>query len=247
MTLQHQFANHFTWTTNYTWSHCVSSWDFAGELAGVIYQNPLNRATGERGNCGYDHRQNFISSLVAVSPGVGRGLAKRLTLNWQLSPVVSFFTGNPLQLSDGKDISLSGQGLDRPSIVDSTQVFQVPQGGIAPYWFNPSAFVCAGNTVASPCSTFTGLFGSVGRNSMYGPGQIRWDMALSRRFAFTERWQLDFRADFFNIMNHANWGNPGTSVSSAATFGEVTTFYPSYPANSNNGPRIIQMALKLYF
>ena len=39
--------------TTYTWSHCVSTWDFAGELAGTVYQNPLNRATGERGNCGY--------------------------------------------------------------------------------------------------------------------------------------------------------------------------------------------------
>jgi hypothetical protein len=66
-------------------------------------------------------------------------------------------------------------------------------------------------------------------------------MALTRRFTLKERWKLDFRADFFNIMNHANWNNPGLSNQSS-TFGEVTTFY-----QSSNTPREIQMALKLYF
>jgi hypothetical protein len=57
VSLNKRFSHNFTILSNYTFSHCVSSWDFAGELAGVIYQNPLNRETGERGNCGFDHRQ----------------------------------------------------------------------------------------------------------------------------------------------------------------------------------------------
>ena len=84
------------------------------------------------------------------------------------------------------------------------------------YWFNPAAFA------VQPAGTF----GNLGRNALYGPGQINWDMALTRRFTLKERWKLDFRADFFNIMNHANWNNPGTSNQSS-TFGEVTTFYQS--------------------
>jgi hypothetical protein len=52
-----------------------------------------------------------------------------------------------------------------------------------------------------------------------------------------ERWSLDFRSDFFNIMNHGNWSNPVTSNTSS-TFGQITGF---------GSPRIIQMALKLYF
>ena len=77
----------------------------------------------------------------------------------------------------------------------------------------------------------------MGRNAIYGPGQINFDMALTRRFTVGERWKLDLRADFFNIMNHANWGNPGTNITSG-TFGEITSF---------GSPRLIQMALKLYF
>jgi hypothetical protein len=115
VSVQHRMSHNITFLSNYTWSHCISDWDFAGELAGTVYQNPTNRA-GERGNCGFDHRQVFNTSLVVYnSPGLGHSAAKAITKNWQLSPIVSLFTGNPIQLTDGgKDISLSGQGLDRP-------------------------------------------------------------------------------------------------------------------------------------
>jgi hypothetical protein len=69
-------------------------------------------------------------------------------------------------------------------------------------------------------------------------------MAVSRPFQLSERWKLEFRSDFFNIMNHANPGNVGgggflgTALSSSGTLGTVTSFMP---------PRIIQLAMKLYF
>jgi len=240
VSIQHQFARNFTLRSNYTWSHCVSSWDFAGELAGPVYQNPLNRAEGERGNCGYDHRQMFVTTLVALSPGFGSAFVQRLTKDWQVSPIISFFSGNPIQLLDGgagstKDISLSGQLQDRPEVMLPGQVYGVAAGNDPPMWFNPSAFMCAGSN--SSCTVSSGLFGNLGRNALYGPGQINWDMAVTRRFAYRERWRLETRADFFNIMNHANWNNPGTNITNG-TFGEVTSF---------GNPRIIQLALKLFF
>jgi hypothetical protein len=248
LSAQHQFAKHYTLRTNYTWSHCSSSWDFAGELAGVVYQNPLNRAEGERGNCGYDHRQVFVATVVASSPGVGNGFAKGLTKDWQVSPIISFQTGNPIQLSvGGKDISLSGQLLDRPDVLEPDQVHQLPAPATGPFWFNPNAFICADSinsvsaaTLSPNCvaaTAATAAFGNLGRNAIYGPGSIQWDMAVSRRFAIKERWKLEFRSDFFNIMNHANWNNPATSITSS-TFGQVTGF---------GSPRYIQMAMRLYF
>jgi len=248
LSAQHQWAHNFTWRVNYTWSHCVSSWDFAGELAGVVYQNPLNRAEGERGNCGYDHRQTFITSMVAQSPGIGGAFAKRITKDWQVSPIISFITGNPIQITaGGKDISLSGQLLDRPDVLLPDQVYAAPAPGNGPYWFNPNAFICASSigsvsaaTLTPNCAASTAAtaaFGNLGRNTVYGPGQINWDMAVTRRFSFGERWKFDVRADFFNIMNHANWSNPSASITSS-TFGEVTGY---------GSPRIIQMALKLFF
>jgi hypothetical protein len=241
---EHPFNNNFTLLVNYTWSHCVSTWDFAGELAGPVYQNSNDRNGLERGNCGFDHRLTFNTTVVLNSPGFGQHAVKTLTKNWQISPIFRAFTGNPIQLTDGgKDISLSGQGLDRPLVVAPDQVHVVPQGDPS-YWFNPSAFMCAGSNAT--CTVFSGQFGNLGRNSVYGPGQIIFDMAFSRRFQMRERWKLDFRADFFNFANHANPQNPGTNVTNSS-FGQITAFYPSLNQPGGNNPRVIQMAMKLYF
>ena len=247
LSAQHQFAQHYTFRANYTWSHCISTWDFAGELAGTVYQNPLNRAEGERGNCGYDHRQVFVATLVASSPGLGSGAVMAITKNWQLAPIISFNTGNPIQITDGgKDVSLSGQALDRPEVINPSLVHQ-PVASDPPYWINPQAFICADamNNISTatlppncPAATAaTAAFGDLGRNSVYGPGAIQWDMRLSRSFPFKEKWRLEVMGEFFNIMNHANWNNPTTNLTSSS-FGEVTSF---------GSPRYIQMAAKLYF
>ena len=238
VSLQHRMSHNVTFLTNYTWSHCVSGWDFAGELAGPVYQDPT-AVNGERGACGFDHRQVFNTSLTVMSPGVGGSFAKAITKNWQLSPIISLFTGNPIQLTDGKDISLSGQNLDRPENIAPSNVYAggASNAGNGFTWFNPTSFACNGSAPAA-CTVFSGQFGDLGRDSVYGPGVINWDMAVTRRFQFKERLKLDFRADFFNIMNHANWNSPGTSISSSATFGQITGF---------GTPREIQMALKLLF
>ena len=231
--VDHRFAHHFTMGTTYSWSHSVSSWDFACELAGTIYQNPTNRATGERGNCGFDHRRVFNTTLVALSPGLGSGALMKITKDWQVSPLASMFTGNPIQITDGKDISLSGQNLDRPDVILPTQVYPAEKTPLE--FFNPAAFQCASSNAA--CTVSSGLFGNLGRNSVYGPSQVSFDVALSRRFPIKETWKFEFRADFFNLLNHGNWNSPTTSVTSG-TFGQIVSF---------GSPRLIQMAMKLYF
>ena len=87
------------------------------------------------------------------------------------------------------------------------------------------------------CTIFSGQFGNLGRNAVYGPGQRNFDVAVSRRFRLTERFKMEFRSDFFNILNHANWNNPVSSITNG-TFGQITSF---------GAPRLIQMAMKLYF
>jgi len=235
----HRLSHGVNLNLNYSWSHCSSSWDYAGELAGVLYQNPTNRKTGERGACGFDHRQNFVATLVATSGGVGSGVAKNITRGWQLSPLVNLFTGAPIQLSDGgKDISLSAQLLDRPEVLVPGAVYGSPKS-LGTY-LNQGSFGCAGNVAQNAtgsCTVFSGQFGNLGRNSIYAPGTIQWDMALSRRFKLKERMSMDVRSDFFNIMNHANWNGPSSSLT-ASTFGEITGF---------GSPRIIQLSAKFFF
>jgi len=119
----------------------------------------------------------------------------------------------------------------------------VSQGGIAPDRIGvPGAFfnTCAFTDPAS------GSFGNVGRNTIQGPGLRTWDMTLSKTFSIRERTKMEFKADFFNILNHTNFlfaksgpqnGN-GSTILGASQFGSLT---------AARDPRQIQLALKLSF
>jgi hypothetical protein len=225
VTAVHPVSHHIRLVTNFTWSHNISEYDFGGELTSPLYQNPTNR-DAERGSSSLDHRLIFNTSLVLDSPGFGTGALMAITKAWQFSALGNLTTGQTLTLTDGgKDISLSAQLQDRPNVILPGSVY--PSTRTLGEYFNPAAFA------VQP----TGTFGDLGRDAIYGPGSIQFDAAFSRPFHLKERWRLDFRADFFNIMNHGNWSNPGTSIASS-TFGQITTF---------SSPRIIQMALKLIF
>jgi hypothetical protein len=233
--LDHRFSNHFNWLTNYTWSHCISTYDFGGELAGNNYQNPNNRI-GEKADCNFDRRHIFNSSMVVESGGLGTGFAKMLTKDWQLAPIVSLYTGQPFTITTGSDVSLTGVGADRPNVVAGVS----PLPHTLTQWFNPAAFAGGCTTAAfvgNPSCVPLGSFGNSPRDVFHNPGTIQWDMSVSRKFQFTERWKLEFRSDFFNIMNHANWNGPTAGLTSN-TFGQITSF---------SSPRLIQMAMKLYF
>jgi hypothetical protein len=100
-------------------------------------------------------------------------------------------------------------------------------------WYNPNAF-------AIPTS---GTFGNVGKNALRGPGLADWDLSLFKNTVITERFRLEFRAEFFNLTNRTNFGYPnktvfsGTSVSPTA--GLIT--------NTATTSRQIQFGLKLIF
>jgi len=222
LSIEHRFAKGFNWLANYTDSQCISTYDFGGELAGNNYQDPNNR-NGERAPCNFNRRNIFNSSLVAVSPGLGTGIAKQITREWEISPIVSFYNGQPATVTVGTDVSLTGVGGDHPDVVMTS--------GVLPHtlaqWFNPAAFAAQA----------AGTFGNAARDVIVNPGSINWDMAMSRNFPFKERYVLHVRADFFNLMNHANWNGPAAGMTSS-TFGQITGF---------GGPRLIQLALKLNF
>jgi hypothetical protein len=233
--LEHRFAHNFTWLANYTESHCISTVDFGSELSGNNYQNPANR-DAEKGNCNFDRKHIFNTSLVAITGGVGTGVLKVLSKDWQIAPIITFQSGQPFTVTDGTDVSLTGEGNDRPNVVAG--VSSLPHTLLS--WFNPAAFAgsCALAAYASnPVCQVPGTFGNAGRDLFYNPGSIQWDMSIGRLFPFKERYRVEFRSEFFNIMNHANWNGPSAAVNSA-TFGQITSF---------GGPRLIQLSLKLYF
>jgi Carboxypeptidase regulatory-like domain len=239
VSVQQRLSHGVTMLANYTWSHCISDQDFGGDITGPSYQNPYNRRA-DRGDCNFDIRHIFNTSIVARSPVVGNGLAAHLLGNWQLAPLIRALSGVPLNITTGTDASLTGVGLDRPNLVSGANPYNAVLGSKLQY-LNPAAF-----TVNAP-----GTYGNLGRDVLRGPYQLQVDLSLSRLFGLTERFKLEARAEAFNVINHTNLiaaatgtGIPGISTGgislsrSSSNFGQITTA---------GDPRILQFALKLYF
>jgi len=217
---QHRFTHNYTVLANYTWSHCLDDSEVALNGAGG-FQNPYDR-NAEYGNCLADRRQVFNLSMVARAPKFASHWTNRLAGNWQIAPIFTAMTGTYSTVTDGVDNSLTGV-TDRPNLVGNAAVSNQSTTN----WFNTSAFQKAP----------VGQFGNVGRSTILGPGAWNLDVALSRSFPITERQRIDFRAEAFNLMNHARFGNPVTTLSSGI-FGQI---------NSALDPRIMQFALKYRF
>ncbi len=232
--VQHRFSHGFTLLANYTWSHCISDGDFAGNVGNEQYQNQSNRSA-DRGDCNFDVRHIFNASFVGISPGWGGGVIGKVIGNWQFAPLVRVTSGLPMDVATGKDNSLTGIGLDRPNLVPGADPYN-PSIGPQLQWLNPAAFV------QNPLGTF----GNLGRDTIRGPGQVNVDASLSRIFALSERFRLEARAEAFNAINHTNFKLPKTSTVgitdieaiTASNFGRLTAAYD---------PRILQFALKLHF
>jgi Carboxypeptidase regulatory-like domain len=261
VSLQHRLSQNFSILTNFTWSHCLDQGE-VGQDIGNAFQDPNNRK-GDWGNCGSDRRRIYNLSLVVQSPRHGSRLLQALLGNWQGSGIFTAHSGSWLNVTDGEDASLTNVGADRPlEIADPFKAGAVAanpyakcqattaNGGIAPtevhtllHWYNPCAFVMAP----------LGSYGTLGRNSLPGPGNWNFDTAIWRTFPIGERFKLDFRAEAFNAFNHFQFGNPGTAIFT----GNINTADPNgntarsnsagYIGSSAGSPRIMQLALKLTF
>ncbi len=222
LSAQHRFASKYTFLTNYTWSHCLSTGNFAGDIAGPSYQNPHNR-DADYANCSFDLRQNYNLSIVAAVPKIGSGWTGRLISGWQLAPIFTARTGTWFTPVTGADNSRTGVGLDRPNVISDAYVENLSTRR----WLTPNAY--SANAI--------GTYGNAGAFSLAGPGFFDLDVALSRIFAVTDRAHLEIRSEFFNVLNHTNFNNPTGSLSSQ-NFGVLL---------SAADPRILQFAMKVSF
>lgn len=132
------------------------------------------------------------------------------------------------------------------------------------YWVNPNSFSraqCGDINDPLPCTPgptvlpsndqvvanpSLATYGTLSRNFLRGPGYINFDLSLSKTTAITERTKLEFRAEFFNILNHANFQNPDTNISDPL-FGQILFTGVGSGSTYDPQPRIIQLALRLTF
>jgi hypothetical protein len=242
LSIQHRFAKHFNFSANYTDSYCVSDYDFGAALAGSANSVPFSRGS-DRGPCNFDIRHIFNTTLVALSEVKGGNpWVNRLLSNWQVAPLFHVASGQPVIVTTGSDRSLTGLNNDRPIQV-LPDVYASSHGcnGAPPcyQWLNPAAFT------PNPI----GGFGNVGRDAVRGPGLLNLDLGLSRIFKMTERFNLEARAEAFNIINHPNFVGQ-LSPAGGASFTTINVNLSSSVFGRPQAafdPRILQFALKVHF
>ncbi len=224
---------------NYTWSKSIDSTPANMGITGVAQgsNSPLpwymsGRHQFDRGLSEFDHRHRFVASYVYDVPKfAGSNMFVRTALGgWQLSGILTVQTGGPLTLLAGKDQSQTGIGSDRANYLggDPYGSNACTGSGTCVSYLNPAAF-------GLPA---TGSWGNMGKGALHGPKLVNWDAGIFKDFPLgSERYHLQFRAEFFNVFNHANFNNPNVTQS-AGGFGTIT---------SAQDPRIGQLALKILF
>lgn len=231
VTLTKQASHGLQFLASYTYSKSLD--EASLDVPNAPFGFPQNSYDlgADYGPSDYDARQRFVLSGFYQLPFSGN----RAIAGWQFAIITSAQTGNPLQ-----PISPSGifPGVNlRPNIVGS-----LGTTGSHVEWFSNSG------AVSSPCTTVgtttTCSPGDMGRNSALGPHFLDTDLSLIKDTKITERVNLQFRADAFDVFNQANFGNPNLTVGSPS-FGSITS---TRFANGDFGSaRQLQLALKLQF
>ncbi|MBV9482944.1 MAG: TonB-dependent receptor [Acidobacteria bacterium] len=213
-------------------------------LTGYTYSKSLDNSSGygEQVNpfdprqsialSAFDSTHNFVVSYNYELP-IDKIAANRLTRGWAVSGITRFATGLPVTLIETDDNSLLGTqftgpiplGIDVPDYSGGSVHINDPRK--ARTYFDIAGF--------SPEPL--GQLGNARRRFFHGPGINNWDMALLKDTKLTENTNLEFRAEFFNVFNHAQFGVIDGNVNSP-TFGQVKTAL---------APRIAQLSLKLNF
>ena len=202
----------------------------------------------DRGNSDYDIRHTLTTGLTYDLPSVASGREIRAILGgWSLDAFVLARSAPPVDVIGALYQAQSVAVFPRPDVVPGVPMELFGSGYPGGKVYNKAAFTPAA----------AGRQGTLGRDVLRGFGAAQADLGVQRQFRFTEKVGLRFRAEFFNILNHPNFGNPTNSLQ-GALFGRSTQtlanalgsgganggFNPLYQIG---GPRSIQLALKLQF
>lgn len=263
---------------NYTLSRCqdqVSNGGFLQFSAGGILSPLPGQLSRDSGPCDYDIRSNLTGQYVYELPINVRRRRLGYALNgWQLSGTEFWHSGVPFSVgstpySYGGNGIVQGSGPQFASVVPGVPLYEkVPLAGMTQpgtlQWLNPNAFIstvdpstgaCAGGDNPMNCQ-----FGTLGRNALRGPDFFWSDLDLTKSIPLTERVTLRLETQFFNVLNHPNFGLPSMVLAgipgkpgTQTGFGALT--YTTSPPTGllgvglggDNSPRMIAFHARLEF
>jgi hypothetical protein len=244
--VEHRFADGLYFLNSFTWGKGIGDSEQALEYyAGYFQANPQNihNLAAEAGPSSFDVKLNNVSSIVYQLPfGKGRKYASAMHPvidgvlgGWELNTINTAHTGTPLSVFYTPPTANSVSGLSndyrgepflRPN-VSGNSISQSTSSLINTYF--------AGYAFTTP--PVNAPFGDLGRNAFRAPGLEQWDLSANKSFRIGEKAKLQFRSEFFNVLNHTNFGIPNTTTTSSS-FGQIRSTYPA---------RQIQFALKVIF
>jgi hypothetical protein len=222
VTANKKMARGLQFNASYTWSHSID--ENSRNNQGIVVQDS-NDIFSSVGSSDFDARHRFVVNAIYDLPFTGN----RVFSGWSIAPIVSLQSGNPFNIVVASPAINGVANTVRPDLIGTPIVTGNPLGN----WFaNPNVFV------APP----PGAFGTVGRNAFVGPGFEDVDLALIKNTKVTERMNVQFRADAFDLLNHPNYGQPSGTVGSVGVI-QSTRF----PTGDSGSSRQLQLALKLQF
>lgn len=220
LTATRRLAKGWQFDASYTWSKSIDYTSFS--TGGVLVQNSYN-LPGERGVSDFDARHRFVFSSICELPFN----SNKFVSGWQLAVIVQSQSGNPVNVVTTNSTVNGVANTLRPDVNGPVTVFGEVDG-----WFDTSAFAAVPR------------FGNLGRNVIVGPTFNNADVSLIKNTTIGEDVRLQFRAEVFDVFNHANFGRPGNTVGSPL-FGRITS--TRFPTGESGSSRQIQFALKVGF
>jgi hypothetical protein len=221
VTANKRLARGLQFNTSYTFSKSIDYNSLNSQ--GVIVQNSFD-VRSNRGLSDFDARHRFVFSGLYELPFHGN----QLTEGWQLSSIIQSQTGNPVTIVVNNAAFTGTNNTVRPDVTGPIAILGTPNR-----WFDIAPFVVP-----------VGRFGSLGRNVVIGPGFNNVDFSVIKRTMITEDKLIEFRAEVFDLFNHANFGQPGRVVGSS-NFGQITN--TRFATGDSGSSRQLQFALKFKF
>ncbi|HSE36417.1 MAG TPA: hypothetical protein VLG74_03885, partial [Blastocatellia bacterium] len=220
VTANQRLARGLQFNASYTWSKSLDFNSLSSQ--GVVVQNSYD-VRGDRGLSDFDARHRSVVSAIYELPLRGNQLVE----GWQLAAIVQSQSGSPVNIVTTNSTVNGVAGTLRPDVTGPIDLI-----GSVESWFDTSVF------------TPVARFGNLGRNMVIGPGFNNTDFSVIKNTILCERIRVQFRAEFFDLFNHANLGQPGNVVATPA-FGRITS--TRFPTGESGSSRQVQFALKLVF
>lgn len=243
--LTKRLSNGLQFLASYTFSKTLDTdgADINGISAGnILTLGDQNSPSQRWGRSSIDRPQRFVFSATWELPAPSEGIKRTLLGGWDLAAVVTIQSGTALTIADTNANNVFGISEDRASLTGVCTKSQYVTGGSTEsnlnHYFNAACFMTPSVIGADGVGT---AFGNSGTGIVDGPGQANLDLAVSKIFAL--RWpvedgSLQFRAEFYNALNHPQFANPDTNFTSP-TFGVISS--------TAVNPRVGQVALRFSF